>query len=202
MHECNQTACNTSSKPRQGNIHFCCCKGSMCNNEYNWIPPTTEATTQGATGSIINFIFSSLFFCTGACDVYPNFKHYIFILCTLAQPPIEATPATLFHVNELSLELPLSIQHPHKLGACVAISLCYAVRRPPCCVLRSPFLLLYFPPFLFCFYFFSFLFFFSLHIEGGLAFSLACIFCGVPLALCYFVFVFLFFCLAPFYLSI
>ncbi|XP_002001200.3 activin receptor type-2A [Drosophila mojavensis] len=46
MHECNQTACNTSSKPRQGNIHFCCCKGSMCNNEYNWIPPTTEATTQ------------------------------------------------------------------------------------------------------------------------------------------------------------
>lgn len=156
MHECNQTACNTSSKPRQGNIHFCCCKGSMCNNEYNWIPPTTEATTQGATGSIINFIFSSLFFCTGACDVYPNFKHYIFILCTLAQPPIEATPATLFHVNELSLELPLSIQHPHKLGACVAISLCYAVRRAAFSALHSCCCI--FPHF--CFVFISFLFYF------------------------------------------
>ncbi|EDW67566.1 activin receptor type-2A [Drosophila virilis] len=46
MHECNQTACITSTQPRQGNIHFCCCKGSMCNTQYKWIAPTTEATTQ------------------------------------------------------------------------------------------------------------------------------------------------------------
>lgn len=88
-----------------------------------------------------------------------------------------------------------SIQ-PHKLGACVAISLCYAVRPTPCCVLRSPLSVLVAA---FCFVFISL---FLLYIEGGFAFSLACIFCGVPLALCYFVFVFLFFCLAPFYLSI
>ncbi|XP_017143445.1 activin receptor type-2B [Drosophila miranda] len=46
MHECNQTECVTSAEPRQGNMHFCCCKGSLCNSDQKWIPTTTEATTQ------------------------------------------------------------------------------------------------------------------------------------------------------------
>ncbi|ALC45439.1 put [Drosophila busckii] len=46
MHECNQTTCVTSAEPRQGNMHYCCCKGYMCNMEHKYIPTTTEATTQ------------------------------------------------------------------------------------------------------------------------------------------------------------
>lgn len=50
MHECNQTECVARVPPRQGGIHFCCCKGSLCNEEQQWILTTTEATTQGANG--------------------------------------------------------------------------------------------------------------------------------------------------------
>ncbi|XP_034114847.1 LOW QUALITY PROTEIN: activin receptor type-2B [Drosophila sulfurigaster albostrigata] len=46
MHECNKTECVTNNEPRQGNIHFCCCKGTLCNANQRWIPTTTEATTQ------------------------------------------------------------------------------------------------------------------------------------------------------------
>lgn len=45
--ECNQTECVTSSEPRKNNMHFCCCKESMCNTDQKWEPTTTEATTQG-----------------------------------------------------------------------------------------------------------------------------------------------------------
>lgn len=43
--ECNQTECISRAEPRN-NIHYCCCKGSMCNSEHKYVPTTTEATTQ------------------------------------------------------------------------------------------------------------------------------------------------------------
>lgn len=44
-HECNQTQCVSTAEPRN-NMNFCCCKGSLCNSDYKWIPTSTEATTQ------------------------------------------------------------------------------------------------------------------------------------------------------------
>ncbi|XP_037943017.1 activin receptor type-2B-like [Teleopsis dalmanni] len=44
--QCKETECVNTAEPRPNNIHFCCCKGSMCNTEQKWIPTTTEATTQ------------------------------------------------------------------------------------------------------------------------------------------------------------
>lgn len=46
-HECNQTQCISTAEPRN-NMNFCCCKGSLCNSDYKWIPTSTEATTQGS----------------------------------------------------------------------------------------------------------------------------------------------------------
>lgn len=94
MHECNQTECVARGPPRQGNIHFCCCKGSLCNEEQQWMPTTTEATTQGAngfgqlqavcshrhTGSCISV---SLPHSLSRCVPFlclPQFRHSIFIL--------------------------------------------------------------------------------------------------------------------------
>ncbi|KAI9584893.1 activin receptor type-2A [Glossina fuscipes] len=42
--DCNQTECVTNYT-RSGNYYFCCCRGSMCNTDQRWEPPTTEATT-------------------------------------------------------------------------------------------------------------------------------------------------------------
>lgn len=41
--ECNQTECIATAEPKN-NLKFCCCKGSLCNLEYKWVPTTTKAT--------------------------------------------------------------------------------------------------------------------------------------------------------------
>lgn len=130
MHECNQTACITSTQPRQGNIHFCCCKGSMCNTQYKWIAPTTEATTQGATDfNFISNIFYLLrfsMFTPIRVILYAAMFWLRFLNAGVARPPQpqkNATLATLFRVNELSVCCGVASQQPASLAAaCVAIS--------------------------------------------------------------------------------
>lgn len=78
MHECNQTECVTSAEPRQGNIHFCCCKGSRCNSNQKYIKSTTEATTQGGFGSGFEFRFGLTFAATGvlSLECLPQFCYF------------------------------------------------------------------------------------------------------------------------------
>jgi len=152
MHECNQTECVTSAEPRQGNINFCCCKGSRCNSNQKYIRSTTEATTQGGFSFGFGFVFILLLrgFVFGVfTPILLFFRLHIFFVCflprfllhlqvakerrrTLCLPnPSPAIRGNVFRVNELSTRsgtrspITRSIPRPHQPpfgAACVAIS--------------------------------------------------------------------------------